>query len=42
LRPVALQISEGKSGTIGFALASTGQAAFSTMLASASQAAVER
>jgi len=39
LRPLALQISEGDAGTAGFALASSGQAAFRTMPASASQTA---
>jgi hypothetical protein len=42
LRLLALQISEGDDGTAGFALASSGQAVFRTVPASASQAAVQR
>jgi hypothetical protein len=40
LRPLALQISE--DGVLGFALASSGQAAFRTMLARARQAAARQ
>src|SRR5204863_2464621 len=38
--PVAVQISEGSAGTLGAALASSGQDAFKAMPASASQAAM--